>query len=317
MAEDGTRQRRPEILVPPPEFTCPVAEDYAGPVYIWDLDKTYLQTHSDTLRELVRTALEKARDKLAYPGVATLMRALRRGADGQVHPTYFVSASPPQLRDVISEKLAMDGVDTDGIYFKDNLRNLRPGRTERLREQIGYKLLALLDLRQRLPAGGVETLFGDDAETDPRSYALFSDIIERRRAGRGLIAELTDRGVFRDEAVRIAWRARRVPARPGVDSVYIQVHRTVELESLVQIDPRIVPTRNYFQTALALYGRRQLGLETAAAIGDELRSEGVSLGDLDRSFADLVERRLLRGELAERARTRLVGYQILSPAQPT
>jgi hypothetical protein len=314
MAERN-RERRPEILVPPPELESPVAEEYHGPVFIWDLDKTYLQTHYDTFRDLVRTALERARDKLAYPGVATLMRALRRSPDGQVHPTFFVSASPPQLRDVIHEKLAMDGVDVDGIYFKDNLRNLRPGRTERLREQIGYKLLALLDLRQRLPAGAIETLFGDDAETDPRAYALFSDIIERRRAGRRLIAELTERGVFRDEAVRVAWRARRVPARPGVDSVYIQVHRTVDLDSLVQIDPRIVPTRNYFQTALALWARGRLGLETAAAIGDELLTEGASRADLEQSFIDLELRRVLSTDRAEPARARLAGYQILP--QPT
>ncbi len=231
----AARPRRPEILVPPPELTCPVEEEYAGPVFVWDLDKTYLQTDYDTLRDLVRTAFERARDKLAYPGVATLMRALRRGPSGQIHPTYFVSASPPQLRDVIHEKLAMDGVEVDGIYFKDNLRNLRPGRTERLREQIGYKLLALLHLRQRLPAAGVETLFGDDAETDPRAYTLYSGILEGRQRGTGLVRELTGRGVFRDEAVRIAWRSRRVPPRDGVRSVYIQVHRTTELDSLLRI----------------------------------------------------------------------------------
>jgi hypothetical protein len=303
--------RRPEILVPPPEFICPAPESYTGPVFVWDLDRTYLKTEFESFRGLVRTALEKARDKLAYPGVATLLRALRRDARGQVHPTYFVSASPPQLRDVIREKFELDGVEVDGIYFKDNLRNLRPGRTERLREQIGYKLLALLDLRRRLPAGAVETLFGDDTETDPRAYTFYSDIIERKRTGRTLVSELQRHGVFRDEAVRIAWRARRQPARPGVDTVFIQAHRTVDLESLASIDSCIVPTRNYFQTALALAARGRVGLETVAAIADELLTDGSSTSDLERWFADLQDRGVLDRETADRARHRLTGYLVL------
>ena len=43
-----------------------------GRIYRWDLDKTYLQTEFDTLRQLVRTAFQRARQKVAVPGARVL-----------------------------------------------------------------------------------------------------------------------------------------------------------------------------------------------------------------------------------------------------
>ena len=40
----------------------------------WDLDKTYLRTDFDTVRDLVRTAIERPDQKRTVPGAATLMR---------------------------------------------------------------------------------------------------------------------------------------------------------------------------------------------------------------------------------------------------
>ena len=47
-------------------------------VYRWDLDKTYLKTDFDTLRDLVRSAFERAEAKRAVPGAAALLRELRQ-----------------------------------------------------------------------------------------------------------------------------------------------------------------------------------------------------------------------------------------------
>ena len=93
-------------------------------IFRWDLDKTYLRTEFATMRQLWRTAFQKAKDKVAYPGATALLRALRKGPDGRTRLIYFVSASPPQLERVVAEKFALDGIEIDGIYFKDNLRNL-------------------------------------------------------------------------------------------------------------------------------------------------------------------------------------------------
>ena len=40
----------------------------------WDLDKTYLRSEFDSLRSLLRTAFERAEDKVDVPGVAELLR---------------------------------------------------------------------------------------------------------------------------------------------------------------------------------------------------------------------------------------------------
>lgn len=42
----------------------------------WDLDKTYLRTDFDTLRDIVRTALERPDQKRTVPGAAALLREL-------------------------------------------------------------------------------------------------------------------------------------------------------------------------------------------------------------------------------------------------
>ena len=44
----------------------------------WDLDKTYLRTEFDTVRDLVRTAFERADEKRTNPGAATLLREMAR-----------------------------------------------------------------------------------------------------------------------------------------------------------------------------------------------------------------------------------------------
>ena len=40
----------------------------------WDLDKTYLRTDFETLRDLFRTAIERPDQKRTVPGAARLLR---------------------------------------------------------------------------------------------------------------------------------------------------------------------------------------------------------------------------------------------------
>ena len=46
--------------------------------YRWDLDKTYLDTHFESLSELVRIPFQDAEDKVNVPGSAALLRELTR-----------------------------------------------------------------------------------------------------------------------------------------------------------------------------------------------------------------------------------------------
>src|SRR5262249_25196609 len=145
----------------------------------WDLDKTYLRSEFDTLRQLWRTARERGEDKVEVPGVTDLLKGLRAAADrrGRAAAIHFISASPPQIGQAIRDKLALDGVPYDGIVFKDQLQLLRRGKFGKLREHVGFKLGELFRGRAGRDPSTRELLFGDDWESDPLTYSLYADVI--------------------------------------------------------------------------------------------------------------------------------------------
>src|SRR5882757_4106821 len=112
----------------------------------WDLDKTYLRTEFDTVRDLVRTAIERPDQKRTVPGAAALLRELGR-ANVEIH---ILSGSPEQLRSRIEQKLRLDGARWASLTLKPNLENLLRLRFRALRGQLGYKLPALLQSRSVL-----------------------------------------------------------------------------------------------------------------------------------------------------------------------
>src|SRR4029078_8535613 len=77
----------------------------------WDLDKTYLRTEFDTLRDLVKTAFERPDEKRTNPGAATLLRELSPAGVS----IYILSGSPEQMRGRLEEKLKLDGIKWDGF----------------------------------------------------------------------------------------------------------------------------------------------------------------------------------------------------------
>src|SRR5207237_1725707 len=168
-------------------------------IFRWDLDKTYLRTDFSSLRALLRTALEKAEEKQNVPGTAALLRELR--AAGK-HGIFFISGSPREMRKVIERKLRIDGVEVDGLTFKPNLQNLLRGRFRALREQVSYKLPALLEARAQIGASVPETLFGDDAEADAFIYSLYADFLAGR-ASADLVREVLVRvGAYPKDVAR-------------------------------------------------------------------------------------------------------------------
>lgn len=300
------------MVVTPPLLKIPVSTDYAADVFVWDLDKTYLRTKFESFKDLVRAAREKAVDKVAFPGAAPLLRSLRRGPNGVKRPIYFVSASPPQIRAKIEEKFALDGVEVDGIYFKDNMRNLRPGRFGRLREQVGYKMLALLDLRAHLPSNSYETMFGDDAETDAAIYSMFSEIMEGRLANWPLYEFLVKQGVFRDEALKVAWRARHIFHKSAPRRVFITVHGRLDPRYFRRYGNRVTGTRTYFQTALALCAEKLIAIEDVAMVADELLGRGgMTRFELSQQLEDLRRQAVLTTTDARVFETRLAELKVV------
>jgi hypothetical protein len=269
----------------------------ASVVCRWDLDKTYLKSEFDTFRELVRIPFEKAEDKVAAPGVAALIRALRDTATRREEPIriYFISASPPQIGRAIRQKLALDGVEYDGIVFKDQLHRIIRGKFRHLREQVGYKLTELLKARSNDLPETREYLFGDDWESDPLIYSLYADVLAGRVEPPDLRAILEQIRVDRplvEQAVRLAETVEHVDA---VVRIYINLEKRTPPGTFHSYGSRLVPTFNYFQTAACLYQDRALDEGGVATVVRSLSEDwAYSAERLLNSLADVERRGHLR-----------------------
>jgi hypothetical protein len=259
----------------------------------WDLDKTYLRSDFDSLRQLLRTAFERPEDKVEVPGVADLIRALKLAAERRGRPAlvYFLSASPPQIGKAIREKLRLDGVPYDGIVFKDQLAHLKRGKLRNLREHVGFKLVELLRGRLEGPPGARELLFGDDWESDSLIYSLYADILAGRLRADRLVPILqrirVDPLLVRDV---LALTARAV-GPDAVARIFINLERRTPPGIFRLFGPRVVPTFNYFQTAAVLAADGDLEPSDVARVGRVLvERAGYSPRRLENSLDDLVRR---------------------------
>ena len=259
-------------------------------IYRWDLDKTYLQTDFDSLRQLLKTALQKASQKTAVPGAATLIRELGASGDSRL---CIISGSPVQMRNVLEEKLKLDGVEWDELVLKDNVRNLLRGRFRALRGQVGYKLPVLLESRVHAPVDAEEVLFGDDAEADAFIYSLYADLIAGRVEEPVLTKVIAAAEVYPDDAARIleAWKA--VARADPVRRIFIMLDRLTPPAYFSRYGPRVVPVFNYFQAALVLLGDGLLTPAQVVRVAREMvQTAGYNLITLSNSFQDLLRRGL-------------------------
>jgi phosphatidate phosphatase APP1 len=135
---------------------------------ISDLDDTVVQTGATDARSLFRSVfLTNARTRLPFPGVATLYRALQAGSGGeQKNPVFYVSSSPWNLYDVLSEFLAVREIPEGPLLLRDwglSERELLPTshgshKVEAIRD--------IIDLYPTLPF----ILLGDSGQEDPEIY---------------------------------------------------------------------------------------------------------------------------------------------------
>ncbi|MGC4122688.1 MAG: hypothetical protein QM765_50580 [Myxococcales bacterium] len=268
-------------------------------VYRWDLDKTYLRTEFDTLRDLLRTAFEKARDKVNVPGTAALMRELRESGVAP-NRVCIISGSPRQMRSVLTEKLRLDGAVWDEMVLKPNLSNMLRGRFRAVRDQVGYKLPTLLESRAQAPVSADETLFGDDAESDAFIYSLYADVLSGAVDEETLFAILEASGTYEDVAVRVLEAARSVERRDAVRRIFIHLDRRTPPAYFRRYGPRLVPIYNYFQAALVLMADGHLGPVSVARVAAEMITNyGYSLLALGNSLQDLARRGLPVAALVE------------------
>lgn len=278
-------------------------------IYRWDLDKTYLQTEFDTLRQLVRTALQKAHEKKAVPGAAALIRELRSSGDSRL---CIVSGSPTQMRAVLAEKLHLDGVQFDELVLKDNLKNLVRGRFKALRGQVGYKLPVLLRSRANAPAEAEEVLFGDDAEADAFIYSLYADMVARRVSEPVVYQVLQAAEVYEDDINRVMKVWESIPQADPVRRIFINLDRLTTPASFAHYGPRLVPIFNYFQAALVLMADGHLNAGQVLKVMVELvQTSGYNLFTLSNSLQDLLRRGLPIAQVAQSLAEALQGPQAM------
>jgi phosphatidate phosphatase APP1 len=145
------------FLVPPSSATYGV---------ISDMDDTVLQSEvTSFIRAARMVLLENARTRLPFAGVAAFYRALAAGPTGTTrNPIFYVSSSPWNLYDVISDFLEAQEIPSGPLLLRDwdlGLSLLRNAtHKNRLVEEI-------LGTYPSLPF----ILIGDSAQEDPEIYA--------------------------------------------------------------------------------------------------------------------------------------------------
>ncbi|RMF25259.1 MAG: hypothetical protein D6760_01410 [Deltaproteobacteria bacterium] len=255
-------------------------------VFIWDLDKTYLVSHFESLRQLLKVPFEKGEDKVAVPGAVSLIKGLRRSVRrrGRAARVYFVSASPPQIAGAIKEKLALDGIDYDGIAFKNQMRHLISARFAAVREQIGYKLEQLLRHARQFEPGSRLLMFGDDWESDPFVYSLFSDVVEGRIEADRVMRLLELAAVDEHYTSRIERLLPDAFVGLTVDHLFILRQRPVPAGEFEPFGPRLTWVDSYFEAALKLFVMGCLDVAGVLDVAAELHRTPSELAECLRSF---------------------------------
>jgi phosphatidate phosphatase APP1 len=135
---------------------------------ISDLDDTVVRTGATSARTLLRSVfMENARTRLPFTGVATLYQALRAGAGGEEHnPIFYVSSSPWNLYDVLTEFLALREIPEGPVLLRDwglSEKELLPT------SHGSHKIDAIRDIVELYPTLPF-ILIGDSGQEDPEIY---------------------------------------------------------------------------------------------------------------------------------------------------
>lgn len=266
----------------------------------WDLDKTYLQTNFDTIKDLITTFRQKAEDKVAVAGAAALLRALLDPRERSHRRVTFISGSPRQMRKVLTAKLSLDGVEPDMFILKPNLENLLRGRFRALRGQVGYKLKALL-LSHMAAEHVDEYLFGDDAEQDAFIYSVYADILAGRLDAVALAAILATCKVYRHDVDEImAYHRQLFASGEVVRRIFIHLERRSPLDRFTPYGARVVAIYNYFQGAVVLFELGALEPRGVLSVIEAMAPQGYTPERLANSLQDLMRRGVMQFETVRR-----------------
>ena len=267
-------------------------------VYIWDLDKTYLDTVSDTLLGFFRTIFGSATAKKNIPGTASLCLSLKSHySKTDPFPLFFITASPPELKKQIIKKFQLDNLEPKGLFCKDILSLIKKMDFRSLGHQFGYKLEALLQLRRHLGENVQQIMWGDDRESDATIYSLYSDICSRRIEHRDLIKILKALKVPSTQIDNLLAIQSQIPINDPVEKIYINLADDTDTEYYFKFGRRCLPTYNSFQTALDLFQDNRIDASHVVFISkDMLNNFGFTHDEFEASLDDLIRRQVIGEE---------------------
>jgi len=135
---------------------------------ISDIDDTVIQSRVSNFLQAARTVmLGNARTRLPFPGVAAFYRALRDGASGdEKNPIYYVSSSPWNIFDVISEFMDLQKIPRGPLLLRDwDIGWGLLSSSRHLQHKIG-PIRDIMGLHPELQF----ILIGDSSQHDPEIY---------------------------------------------------------------------------------------------------------------------------------------------------
>lgn len=269
--------------------------------YRWDVDKTYIQTDFDSVRDLLRMWRQRAEDKTNIPGAPALLRELL-ASDDRARRVSFISGSPRQMREVLMKKFELDGIQPSTLVLKPNLGNLLQLKLRDVHNQVGYKLDALLTLRT---PGESEFLFGDDSEQDALIYSLYADLIRGAIPADELQEFLTLAGLYPAAVERLMRRYLSQASGDGqVERIFIHLDRRSPVQRFVHYGWQVVPVYNWFQAAVVLKSMGQLELDSLSRIAAAMATRGYDARRLATSIRDMIRRGYVDPDAFERLNTR-------------
>lgn len=135
---------------------------------ISDIDDTVIQSRVSNFLLAARTViLGNARTRLPFAGVAAFYEALRNGVSGaERNPIFYVSSSPWNIHDVISEFMELQNIPRGPVLLRD--WDIRPGALSSDRHY-EHKGVAIRNIMQCYPDMQF-ILIGDTSQHDPEIY---------------------------------------------------------------------------------------------------------------------------------------------------
>ena len=231
--------------------------------FICDIDKTYLETAFESWVKVARIAFEDANDKITVSGASELLLSARWGnyrgplledhnMSSYPRPLHFVSSSPPQLRNVLEEKLAIDGLDWSSDTFKNQAYNLKKIRFNMLKQQVAYKTAAILKLMEHHKDETSYYLIGDNAETDPFIYMGIKFLVEGKLQKKQFETYLSLLGVETELSQQL-WRGlKRVP-QCYVKAIFIRNISSYPYFSHPPLTDPIYLFESFYEVGIFLY----------------------------------------------------------------